>query len=104
MDGKRVDAKYCDPACAQRYKIRKRIAERNADRACDGCGEPVNDPVKVGHVVKRDYCVSCAAIANEFIDAEEVLRRDTQTRFIDERALLIVKYSAGLLKLPDLPT
>ena len=71
---------------------------------CDGCGAQVTEPVKIGHVIRRDYCMSCAAIANEFIDAEELLRKDTQTRFVDERALLIAKYSHDNFKLPDLPT
>ena len=72
--------------------------------SCDGCGKPVENPVKVGHVVKRDYCAECATAADAFIEAEEVLRQDAQTRFIDERAALIAKYSAGNFKLPDLPT
>ena len=72
--------------------------------ACDGCGAAVDSPKKVGHVLKRDYCPTCAAIADEFLHEEEELRKATQERFVDERALLIARFSADGFKLPDLPT
>ena len=70
---------------------------------CDGCGEGVDSPKKVGFVLKRDYCPACAAIADKFLHEEEALRKVTQERFVVERALLIAKYSAGGFKLPDVP-
>ena len=70
---------------------------------CDGCGEPVENPVKVGHILQRDYCEKCKEIAERFIGEEEELRKATQTRFVDDRALLIARYQAGNFKLPDLP-
>ena len=72
--------------------------------SCDGCGKAVENPVKVGHVIRRDYCDDCAQAANAFIESEETLRKDTHTRFVDDRAALIAKYSAGGFRLPDLPT
>lgn len=71
--------------------------------SCDGCGAPVENPVKVGHVVKRDYCETCKEIAERFMREEEALRKATHERFMDDRALLIARYSAGNFKLPDLP-
>ena len=71
---------------------------------CDGCGEAVDSPKKVGFVIRREYCESCAAIADEFLREEEELRKDTQERFVDERALLIARFSIDGFKLPDLPT
>ena len=71
--------------------------------ACDGCGAAVDSPKKVGFVLKRDYCPTCAAIADKFLHEEEELRKATQERFVDERALLIARYAVDNFKLPDLP-
>lgn len=68
---------------------------------CDGCGKPVENPVKVGHITERDYCEECATVAGRFVDAEEALRKTTQERFVDDRALLIAQFSTGGFKLPD---
>ena len=71
---------------------------------CDGCGEGVDSPKKVGFVLKRDYCSACAVTADNFLNEEEELRKATQERFVDERAAIIARYSVGNFKLPDLPT
>jgi len=71
--------------------------------SCDGCGEAVDVPKKVGFIVRREYCERCAEIADRFVREEEELRKSTQERFVDDRALLIVRFSAGNFKLPDLP-
>ena len=71
---------------------------------CDGCGEGGDAPKRVGFVMKREYCPTCAEIADEFLREEEELRKDTQERFVDERALLIARFSIDGFKLPDLPT
>lgn len=68
---------------------------------CDGCGAAVENPAKVGHITRREYCESCKVKAEEFVAAEEKLRRETHERFIDERAFLIAKYAGFLL--PDVP-
>jgi len=70
---------------------------------CDGCGEAVDVPKKVGHIVKREYCERCAEIADRFVREEEELRKATQERFVDDRALLIVRFSAANFRLPDIP-
>ena len=70
---------------------------------CDGCGEPVESPVKVGRVLRREYCEPCAAAANQFVDAEEALRKTTHERFATDRALLISRFSANGFRLPDVP-
>jgi len=70
---------------------------------CDGCGAAVDMPKKVGHIVKREYCETCAEIADRFVREEEELRKATQERFVDDRALLIVRFSAGNFHLPDIP-
>lgn len=69
--------------------------------SCDGCGTKITEPVKVGHITKREYCEKCAEIANQFIADEEALRVELQEKFIDERALLIAKYGADGFHLPD---
>jgi len=71
--------------------------------SCDGCGVSVTDPIKVGHVLRREYCEDCARDANIFLEAEERLRRETVERFADERAALVARCSADGFKLPDTP-
>lgn len=71
---------------------------------CDGCGQAVESPKKVGFVIRREYCDTCAEIADRFVREEEKLRKAAQERFVDDRALLIARYSAGNFRLPDLPT
>lgn len=70
---------------------------------CDGCSSPIVAPIKVGHVLTRDYCAVCEPLARKFIEEEEALRKVTQERFIDERAALIANYGADSFKLPDVP-
>jgi hypothetical protein len=70
---------------------------------CDGCSKPLENPVKVGHTVKRDYCEDCAVLASEFVSKEEELRAAIQEKFVDDRASLIAQYSANGFKLPDVP-
>lgn len=69
--------------------------------SCDGCSQPVVNPAKSGHILKREYCEKCAELANEFLKHEEELRKAMHEKFIDDRALLIARYSAGNFKLPD---
>ena len=71
--------------------------------SCDGCAKPVENPVKVGHVIQREYCPDCAEAANQYIAAEEALRKTVHERFIDDRAALIARFSANNFKLPDTP-
>ena len=68
---------------------------------CDGCGSPVENPVKVGHIVKREYCPDCAKTADEYVDAEEAMRKKLHEQFIDRRAALIARYPN--FRLPDCP-
>lgn len=75
----------------------------SATYQCDGCREPVAEPVYVGKVLRRDYCAGCAVKAEKFIEAEEDLRKRTQERFRADRALLISNMSAGGFRLPDVP-
>ena len=70
---------------------------------CDGCRESVEIPIKVGHILRREYCESCAMVANQFVDAEEALRKSTHEKFAADRELLIVRFSANGFKLPDVP-
>ncbi len=68
---------------------------------CDGCGTHVENSVKLGHALKRDYCGTCAPNARSFVMAEEQLRVETQTAFADRRDKLIEQHGAGGFKLPD---
>ena len=70
---------------------------------CDGCGAAVGSPKKVGFVIRREYCDLCAVTADNFLNEEEELRKATQERFVDERALLLARYGADNFKLPDIP-
>lgn len=71
--------------------------------SCDGCGAKVDKPKQVGHVIKRDYCETCADKATAFLEAEEVLRRTTQEQFMAARQAFIAQASDGGFKLPDVP-
>ena len=71
---------------------------------CDGCGENVEKPKAIGHVIKRDYCERCAKSAEGFLAAEEDNRSHLQQRFAEVRKHLIeVHGMAGSFKLPDVP-
>lgn len=68
---------------------------------CDGCNIAIDAPVTVGYITKRDYCPACAVKAEEFVAAEEALRKSTLEAFIDARAALVANASADDFKLPD---
>lgn len=70
--------------------------------SCDGCGKPLDEPVKVGHVIIRDYCTECSEKAERFLKAEESLRETLYERFTDDRALLIANFGEKF-RLPDVP-
>ncbi len=70
---------------------------------CDGCMSPVQEPVKIGHVLKLDYCLPCADKAREFVAAEEKLRKSTHDLFKVERQALIEIHGANGFRLPDVP-
>lgn len=72
-----------------------------ASYTCDGCSENVEKPKVVGHVIKRDYCESCAALAEAFLAEEEAERVAVQTAFLGKREKLVKKYGKGGFKLPD---
>lgn len=74
-----------------------------ASFSCDGCGAPVDSPVKVGHVLKRDYCPTCEPIAQKFIADEEELRAATQAGFKTCRDVILAGAGAKLKLLPDVP-
>lgn len=74
-----------------------------ASYTCDGCGSNVAKPIVVGHVLKRDYCETCAPKAEAFLDAEEVLRDACYAQFLTGRQALINTSSMGGFKLPDVP-
>lgn len=70
---------------------------------CDGCGDPVDNPKQVGHVIQRDYCPTCAVKAEEYLQSEEAERLAVQSAFVGKRDKLIKKHGAGRFKLPDVP-
>ena len=70
---------------------------------CDGCGAGVEKPLKLGHVLKREYCEACGPRARLFVEAEEELRKRLHEQFHADRDLLIAKASEGGFKLPDIP-
>lgn len=74
-----------------------------ASYVCDGCGFAIQEPMKVGHVLKRDYCAACEPRAQAYVDAEEELRKRLTAQFSTDRALLVAKASEGGFKLPDVP-
>lgn len=71
--------------------------------ACDGCGAPVESPIKIGHALRRDYCAACEPRAKAYVAAEEDLRKRLTEQFATDRALLVAKASDGGFKLPDVP-
>lgn len=68
---------------------------------CDGCGKPAESVALVGVVVKREYCETCAVIAQEFLVAEDALRVDLVEQFATARKTMIDAASQGGFKLPD---
>lgn len=70
---------------------------------CDGCGVNVQEPARIGHVLKRDYCDKCAPSAEAFLEAEEKERIAVQVVFAAKREKLLKSYTKNLLKLPDVP-
>ena len=71
---------------------------------CDGCGCNVAKPKIVGHVLRREYCDSCAENAEAFLAAEEENRAHYQQRFAEIRQQLInVHGQDGKFMLPDVP-
>lgn len=70
---------------------------------CDGCHAPVAEPVKVGHVLARDYCEACAEAANAFIAAEDKERAAVHSVFQGKREKLVKKFGANGFLLPDVP-
>ena len=70
---------------------------------CDGCSTAVENPVKLGHALKRDYCETCAPNARGFIAAEEFERAAIQSVFAGKRKKLIDIHGANGFKLPDVP-
>lgn len=70
---------------------------------CDGCGANVEAPIVKGHVLKRDYCESCAENAEAFLEEEEKARVSVQHSFAKMRDVLVKKYGKALTKLPDVP-
>lgn len=68
---------------------------------CDGCDQPVAVPMEAGHITKRHYCDECKVKADTFLEAEQALRKRLVEQFVDDRALLIAKFSEGNFKLPD---
>jgi hypothetical protein len=72
--------------------------------ACDGCGVNVEKPKKVGYVLQRDYCETCAREAEAFLAAEEDNRAHFCVRFEEIRKHLIqVHGKGGSFLLPDVP-
>ena len=70
---------------------------------CDGCGNAVENPKLVGHVIQREYCKTCAVTAEEYLQAEEAERLAVQSVFVGKREKLIKKHGANKFRLPDVP-
>ena len=78
----------------------------SATYLCDGCGQPIAQPIVIGHALKREYCDGCAILAERFLELEEKLRRKLVADFDVERILLAakvyeVKGVSPNFKLPD---
>ena len=69
--------------------------------ACDGCQKPVVTPIEKGHVLKRQYCEICAAVADTFLAGEQELRKSLYEQFKKGRDELIALLSKDGIKLPD---
>lgn len=73
----------------------------SASVTCDGCKQPVEVPVVCGLAIRRDYCETCAARANSYMDEVEALRKASLDKFTEERIALISKFSGNGFLLPD---
>ncbi len=74
-----------------------------ASFSCDGCGAALGVPLQVGHVLKRDYCEACKALAEKFVAEEEQLRAATHAGFERARGVIIEAAREKLRLLPDVP-
>ncbi len=64
----------------------------------------VEKPKVVGHVIRREYCETCAKNAESFLAAEDDNRAHFCMRFEEIRQQLInVHGKDGAFKLPDVP-
>jgi len=69
---------------------------------CDGCGEAIQgEPVKVGHVLRRDYCPDCDDVAQEYQNKIDELHTALSERWGKETVTLRSCYGKKLRLLPD---
>ena len=72
--------------------------------ACDGCGEMLRqgeEPKKLGIVVTREYCESCAPHAQNFLEAVSEAHTKVASAFRADLARIRAGFFEKLHRLPD---
>lgn len=70
---------------------------------CDGCGARIegDDFEKVGHVIRREYCPSCAVKANDFLRRQGEIHTNAAATYKGDMELLLADMHGRLNMLPD---
>ncbi len=69
---------------------------------CDGCGARIEgEPEERGFVLRRDYCSTCAAKADEYQRELDALHDAVADRWQKGRQRLVAKHGRTLDALPD---
>jgi hypothetical protein len=68
---------------------------------CDGCGQPVETPNKIGIVLVRDYCDACKAVVEAYMQARDDLHTALASEWDTGATALREEYGAKLEALPD---
>lgn len=69
---------------------------------CDGCREPIEgEAVKIGFVVRRDYCDTCRPIAAEYGAEIDELHTKHASRVQAGLAAIRARFRKKLAALPD---
>lgn len=71
---------------------------------CDGCGGAGSNCVKVGHVIRRDYCEACKVRADDYQAEIDALHSRLAEAWRDGLAEIRRTHGSALHSLPDVAT
>ena len=69
--------------------------------ACDGCSQFVEEPIKLGMVIRRDYCEKCAVPVRKYLEEQDELHDRLSSEWTLGMAELRKKWSEKAKVLPD---
>jgi hypothetical protein len=68
---------------------------------CDGCGEAVEKPQKVGRFSQKEYCDKCAVVAQEFLDELDKAHTEMAAAWATAVSTIRMPYLGKLKAFPD---